>query len=310
MSTETATLAQTERADMQLPRVLCLGLPKGSLQQATLELLEKAGFKFSVSERSYFPSTDDEELRAMLVRAQEVARYVEDGVFDAGITGKDWVMETGADVVTVADLIYSKQSMRPVRWVLAVAEDSEIHAVQDLQGKRIATEVVNLTRRWLAERGVEAEVEFSWGATEAKCPELVDAIVEVTETGTSLRANRLRILEVLMESNTQLIANKQAWQDPWKRRKIENIAMLMEGAIRAENRVGLKMNARKADVDKIVRMLPAMRRPTISPLAADGEAWVAIETIIEEKEVRRLIPELKRAGAEGIIEYPLNKVIP
>lgn len=310
MSTETATLAQTERADMQLPRVLRLGLPKGSLQQATLELLEKAGFKFSVSERSYFPSTDDEELRAMLVRAQEVARYVEDGVFDAGITGKDWVMETGADVVTVADLIYSKQSMRPVRWVLAVAEDSEIHAVQDLQGKRIATEVVNLTRRWLAERGVEAEVEFSWGATEAKCPELVDAIVEVTETGTSLRANRLRILEVLMESNTQLIANKQAWQDPWKRRKIENIAMLMEGAIRAENRVGLKMNARKADVDKIVRMLPAMRRPTISPLAADGEAWVAIETIIEEKEVRRLIPELKRAGAEGIIEYPLNKVIP
>lgn len=310
MSTETATLAQTERADMQLPRVLRLGLPKGSLQQATLELLEKAGFKFSVSERSYFPSTDDEELRAMLVRAQEVARYVEDGVFDAGITGKDWVMETGADVVTVADLIYSKQSMRPVRWVLAVAEDSEIHVVQDLQGKRIATEVVNLTRRWLAERGVEAEVEFSWGATEAKCPELVDAIVEVTETGTSLRANRLRILEVLMESNTQLIANKQAWQDPWKRRKIENIAMLMEGAIRAENRVGLKMNARKADVDKIVRMLPAMRRPTISPLAADGEAWVAIETIIEEKEVRRLIPELKRAGAEGIIEYPLNKVIP
>ena len=239
-----------------------------------------------------------------------MARYVEDGVFDAGITGKDWVLETGADVVTVADLIYSKQSMRPVRWVLAVAEDSDIRSVQDLQGKRIATEVVNLTRRWLAERGVEAEVEFSWGATEAKCPELVDAIVEVTETGASLRANRLRILEVLMESNTQLIANKQAWQDPWKRRKIENIAMLMEGAIQAENRVGLKMNARKADVEKIVRMLPAMRRPTISPLAADGEEWVAIETIIEEKEVRRLIPELKRAGAEDIIEYPLNKVIP
>lgn len=310
MSTETATLTRTERPDEQPRRVLRLGLPKGSLQQATLELLEKAGFKFSIRERSYFPSTDDEELSAMLVRAQEMARYVEDGVFDAGITGKDWVLETGADVVTVADLIYSKQSMRPVRWVLAVAEDSDIHSVQDLQGKRIATEVVNLTRRWLAERGVEAEVEFSWGATEAKCPELVDAIVEVTETGASLRANRLRILEVLMESNTQLIANKQAWQDPWKRRKIENIAMLMEGAIRAENRVGLKMNARKADVEKIVRMLPAMRRPTISPLAADGEEWVAIETIIEEKEVRRLIPELKRAGAEDIIEYPLNKVIP
>lgn len=310
MSTETAFAVTTSADKTQTRRVLRLGLPKGSLQQATLELLEKAGFKFSVSERSYFPSTDDEELSAMLVRAQEMARYVEEGVFDAGITGKDWVLETGADVVTVADLIYSKQSMRPVRWVLAVAEDADIRSVQDLQGKRIATEVVNLTRRWLAERGVEAEVEFSWGATEAKCPELVDAIVEVTETGASLRANRLRILEVLMESNTQLIANKQAWQDPWKRRKIENIALLMEGAIRAEHRVGLKMNARKADLEQIIQMLPALRRPTISPLASDGEEWVAIETIIEEKEVRRLIPELKRAGAEGIIEYPLNKVIP
>ena len=289
--------------------VLRLGLPKGSLQDATLELLRRAGYNFSVSQRSYFPSTDDDELTAMLVRAQEMARYVMDGVFDAGITGRDWVIETDADVVAVADLVYSKASMRPVRWVLAVPEDSDIHTVHDLAGKRIATEVVNTTRKWLSENGVEADVEFSWGATEAKCPDLVDAIVEVTETGTSLRANNLRIVEVLMESNTQLIANKVAWDNPWKRRKIENIAMLMQGAIRAEGRVGLKLNARRTDADAIIALLPALRMPTVSNLA-NGDEWLAIETVIEERQVRRLIPELKRAGAEGIIEFELNKIIP
>ena len=290
-------------------QILRLGLPKGSLQDATLELLRRAGYNFSVSQRSYFPSTDDDELTAMLVRAQEMARYVMDGVFDAGITGKDWVIETDADVVPVADLIYSKASMRPVRWVLAVPEDSDIHTVHDLAGKRIATEVVNTTRKWLAGHGVEADVEFSWGATEAKCPDLVDAIVEVTETGTSLRANNLRIVEVLMESNTQLIANKTAWESSWKRTKIENIAMLMQGAIRAEGRVGLKLNARRVDADAIIALLPALRMPTVSNLA-NGDDWLAIETVIEERQVRRLIPELKRAGAEGIIEFELNKIIP
>jgi ATP phosphoribosyltransferase len=288
--------------------LLRLGLPKGSLQQATLDLLEKAGHRFTVSDRSYFPSTDDEELKAMLVRAQEIARYVEDGVFDAGITGLDWIAETEADVHVVADLMYSKASFRKVRWVLAVPEASDIHGVQDLQGKRIATEVVGLTRRWLEQHGVEADVEFSWGATEVKAPDLVDAIVEVTETGSSLRANKLRIVETLLESNTQLIANRAAWEDPWKRRKIENVALLLEGAICAEGKVGLKMNARRSDVGAIVRLLPALRNPTIAPLFS--EDWVAIETIIEEREVRRLIPELKRAGAEGLIEYPLNKMIP
>jgi ATP phosphoribosyltransferase len=289
--------------------VLRIGLPKGSLQTATFELLQRAGYHFSVHDRSYFPSIDDDELNAMLVRAQEMARYVEDGVFDAGITGKDWILETDADVVPVADLIYSKSSMRPVRWVLAVPEDSDIHSVQDLEGKRIATEVVNLTRRWLEKHGVKADVEFSWGATEAKCPELVDAIVEVTETGTSLRANKLRIVEELLTSNTQLIANKAAWEHPWKRRKIENIALLMEGAIRAEGRVGLKLNVRKEDAARVIALLPALRMPTVSPLAF-SEEWVAIETVIEERQVRKLIPELKRAGAEGLIEYELNKIIP
>lgn len=294
---------------IEAPRILRLGLPKGSLQEATFDLLDRAGYSFGVRERSYFPSTDDEELTAMLVRAQEMARYVQDGVFDAGITGKDWVVETSSDVVAVADLIYSKNSMRPVRWVLAAPEDSDIHSVQDLVGKRIATEVVNITQQWLDRNGVKADVEFSWGATEAKCPELVDAIVEVTETGSSLRANKLRIVETVMESNTQLIANKAAWEDRWKREKIENIALLMEGAIRADGRVGLKLNARQGDVHKIVQLLPALRRPTVSPLA-NGDDWVAIETVIEERQVRRLIPELKRAGAEGIIEYQLSKIIP
>lgn len=305
--TEAQSVPTTQSSD-ETP-VLRLGLPKGSLQESTFDLLHRAGYAFSVRERSYFPSIDDDELTAMLVRAQEMARYVEDGVFDAGITGKDWISETSADVVPVADLIYSKASMRPVRWVLAVPEDSDIRSVKDLAGKRIATEVVNLTRRWLEAHAVEAEVEFSWGATEAKCPELVDAIVEVTETGSSLRANKLRIVDVLMESNTQLIANRQAWDDPWKRQKIENIALLMQGAIRAEGRVGLKLNARKEDARQVIDLLPALRMPTVSSLAFDEE-WVAIETVIEERMVRQLIPALKRAGAEGIIEYALNKIIP
>ncbi|GAB5519278.1 MAG: ATP phosphoribosyltransferase [Rhodothermales bacterium] len=306
----TAVLDQpTSTTNTNEEPMLRLGLPKGSLQESTFDLLRRAGYSFKVTSRSYFPSIDDDELTAMLVRAQEMARYVEDGVFDAGITGKDWVLETNSDVVPVADLIYSKSSMRPVRWVLAAPEDSDINSVHDLEGKRIATEVVHMTQRWLDEHGVNAEVEFSWGATEAKCPELVDAIVEVTETGSSLRANNLKIVEVLMSSNTQLIANKEAWANPWKREKIEAIAMLMEGAIRAEGKVGLKLNARREDAREVINVLPALRMPTVSPLAL-GEDWVAIETVIEEKEVRRLIPELKRAGAEGIIEYELNKIIP
>lgn len=308
-SLKTASETETAAGNGQAPPVLRLGLPKGSLQTATLDLLTRAGYKFSATERSYFPSADDPELTAMLVRAQEMATYVEDGVFDAGITGKDWIIETDSDVVAVADLIYSKSSMRPVRWVLAVPEDSPIQSVQDLQGKRIATEVTHITRTWLEKNGVEAEVEFSWGATEAKCPELVDAIVEVTETGSSLRANKLRIAEVLMESNTQLIANKAAWEDPWKRQKIENIALMMDGAIRAEGKVGIKMNARRQDARSIIDLLPALRMPTVAPLAF-GEDWVAIETVVEERTIRGLLPELKRAGAEGIIEYALNKIIP
>ncbi|MEW5800404.1 MAG: ATP phosphoribosyltransferase, partial [Bacteroidota bacterium] len=286
---------------------LKLGLPKGSLQESTLQLMSKAGFNFSVSSRSYFPSVDDEELEAMLIRAQEIARYVEDGVFDAGLTGYDWVIENGVDVVSVCDLVYSKQSMRKVQWVLAVHENSPVQSVKDLEGKRIATEVVGITQAYLKQHGVNAIVEFSWGATEVKTPDLVDAIVEVTETGSSLRANKLRIVDVVLESNTKLIANKQSWNDPWKRMKIENLAMLLQGAINAGNRVGLKMNLRKTDLEKITSLIPALRKPTVSQLSDPD--WVAIETIIEEKVVRSIIPELKRAGAEGIIEYPLNKVI-
>jgi ATP phosphoribosyltransferase len=286
---------------------LRLGLPKGSLQEATFNLMHKAGFHFSVSSRSYFPSIDDEELEAMLIRAQEIPRYVEDGVFDCGLTGKDWIMENGVDIVEVSDLVYAKQSMRPVRWVLAVHESSSVKTVKDLQGKRIATELVRVTQEYLKKNKVRAEVEFSWGATEVKTPELVDAIVEVTETGSSLRANKLRIVETILESTTKLIANKQSWKDPWKREKIENMAMLLHGAINAEGKVGLKMNLRRADLEKIIGLIPALRRPTISSLA-DSD-WIAIETIIDENVVRKIIPRLKRANAEGIIEYPLNKVI-
>jgi ATP phosphoribosyltransferase len=286
---------------------LKLGLPKGSLQESTFTLLSKAGFHFSVSNRSYFPSVDDEELEAMLIRAQELPRYVEDGVFDAALTGYDWIVESGADVISVSDLVYSKQSMRKVKWVLAVHESSTVNSVKDLEGKRIATEVVNITKNYLAKNNVHAAVEFSWGATEVKTPDLVDAIVEVTETGSSLRANKLRIVDVLLESNTKLIANKKSWNDAWKREKIENLAMLLQGAINAGSKVGLKMNLRKSDVDKVLQLIPALRKPTISQLADDQ--WIALETIIDEDVVRKIIPQLKRAGAEGIIEYPLNKVI-
>jgi ATP phosphoribosyltransferase len=286
---------------------LKLGLPKGSLQDATFALFQRAGYNFTVSSRSYFPVTDDDEIQAMLVRAQEVARYVEEGVFDAGLTGKDWILENGAQVVEVLDLCYSKQSMRPCRWVLAVPETSPVKGVKDLQGKKIATEVVRITRDYLARHGVEAEVEFSWGATEVKAPDLVDAIVEITETGSSLRANKLRIVDEVLTTTPRLIANKAAFEDEWKRRKIENIALLLQGAIEAEGQVGLKLNCPRDKVKDIVALLPALKRPTISPLADDG--WVALETILKEKEVRTMIPLLKRAGASGIIEYPLNKVI-
>lgn len=286
---------------------LKLGVPKGSLQESTFSLLSKAGFHFSVSSRSYFPSVDDEELEAMLIRAQELPRYVEDGVFDAALTGYDWIVESGASVVSVSDLVYSKQSMRKVKWVLAVHESSAVTSVKDLEGKRIATEVVSITKNYLAKNKVNATVEFSWGATEVKTPDLVDAIVEVTETGSSLRANKLRIVDVVLESNTKLIANKKSWEDAWKREKIENLAMLLQGAINAGSKVGLKMNLRKSDVDNVLQLIPALRKPTISQLADDQ--WIALETIIDEDVVRKIIPQLKRAGAEGIIEYPLNKVI-
>lgn len=286
---------------------LKLGLPKGSLQEATLNLLHKAGFHFSLSSRSYFPSIDDEELEAILIRAQEMATYVEQGIFDAGLTGEDWILETRADVVEVADLVYAKASLRPVRWVLAVAEDSDIQSVYDLEGKRIATEVVNIARDYLARKGVQAQVEFSWGATEAKVPHLVDAIVEVTETGSSLVANRLRVVDTVLVSTTKLIANKQSWQDEWKRSKIENMATLLQGAILAEEKVGLKMNVRREDLERVLPLLPSLQTPTVSPLV--DENWVALEVIVDERTVRQIIPELKRAGAQGIIEYPLNKVI-
>ena len=288
-------------------QILKLGLPKGSLQESTFSLFKKAGYGFSVSSRSYFPSTDDNELEAMLVRAQEIARYVEEGIFDAGLTGKDWILENDADVHEVMDLCYSKQSMRPCRWILAVPEDSPIKSVKDLEGKHIATEAVKMTQSYLEKNGVQAEVEFSWGATEVKTPDLVDAIVEITETGSSLRANKLRIVDELLVTTPRLIANRSSWEDPWKRRKIENMALLLEGALNAEGRVGLKLNCPREGLDKVLGILPSMKNPTISRLSDDE--WVAVETILLETEVRSIIPELKDAGARDIIEYPLNKVI-
>ena len=286
---------------------LKLGIPKGSLEVATVDLFRRAGFNISISSRSYFPAIDDPEVECMLIRAQEMARYVEDGILDAGLTGYDWVIENDADVVTVADLIYAKQSFGKVRWVLAVPESSCVQMVSDLEGKIIATELVGATKKYLAKNGVTAKVEFSWGATEVKPPVLADAIVEVTETGSSLRANKLRIVETVMESNTQLIANKQCWADGWKRQKLEDIRMLLEGAIAALGKVGLMLNVNKENLEAVLGVLPALKNPTISPLS-DG-AWFAVNTILDESTVRSIIPRLKQAGAQGIVEYPLNKIV-
>jgi len=286
---------------------LKIGLPKGSLEVATFQMFKKAGFNISRSERSYFPIIDDEELEAVLIRAQEISRYVEEGVLDVGLTGQDWIMENKSRVVEIADLIYAKQGLRPVRWVVAVPKDAPIKSVKGLKGKRIATELVNVTKAYLRKNKVKAEVEFSWGATEVKPPELVDAIVELTETGSSLRANNLRIIDTVMESTTKLIANKKAYQDKWKKKKIDNIALLLKGALRAEEKVGLKMNVPQDKLKKVISILPAMRTPTISTLSEKN--WCALETIIDEKTVRDIIPKLKGAGAQGIIEYALNKVI-
>ncbi|HZQ90160.1 MAG TPA: ATP phosphoribosyltransferase [Terriglobales bacterium] len=286
---------------------LRLGIPKGSLQEATLQLFARAGLNVYTSPRSYFASTDDPEIECMLIRAQEMARYVEHGVLDAGLTGRDWVVESGLEVVSVADLIYAKQSRGKVRWVLAVPEDSRFQNARDLEGCIIATELVSVTRNWFAERGVNVTVEFSWGATEVKPPMLADAIVEVTETGSSLRANRLRILETVLESNTQVIANGKAWEDAARRRKIENLALMLCGAIAAQGRVGLMLNVEKRDLTNVLAVLPALKRPTISQLSDDG--WVAVNTVIEETAAREIIPRLKAANAQGIVEYPLNKVV-
>lgn len=286
---------------------LILGLPKGSLQNATLDLFEKAGWNIYVSSRSYRPTSDDKELGLRLIRAQEIGRYVDHGFLDCGITGKDWIAENRADVEVICDLAYSRASTNPTRWVLVVPEDSPIKTVEDLEGKRIATESVGLTNDFLKSKGVNAEVEFSWGATEVKVPELVDAIVDVTETGSSLRANKLRIVDTLMESFPQFVANKSSYQDPWKKEKIDRIAMLLNAAQAARDVVGLKMNVPSDDLEKLLEKLPALRNPTISKLA--DENWVAIETVLEESVVRTLIPELKSLGAEGIIEYPLNKLV-
>lgn len=286
---------------------LILGLPKGSLQNATLDLFEKAGWNIYVSSRSYKPTSDDKELELRLIRAQEIGRYVDHGFLDCGITGKDWIAENRADVEVICDLAYSRASTNPTRWVLVVPEDSPIQTVQDLEGKRIATESVGLTNDFLKSKGVNAEVEFSWGATEVKVPELVDAIVDVTETGSSLRANKLRIIDTLMESFPQFVANKNAYKDEWKRQKLERIGMLLKAAQAARDVVGLKMNVPSEDLDKLLDKLPALRNPTVSKLADDN--WVAIEIVLEESVVRTLIPELKSLGAEGIIEYPLNKLV-
>jgi ATP phosphoribosyltransferase len=291
---------------------LKLGLPKGSLQDATVRLFERAGFKVIVSERSYVPAIDDPELAPMLLRAQEMARYVEQGVLDCGITGADWVLENGSQVERVAELVYAKRTRHPVRWVLAVPAASTVKTLKDLQGKRIATELVNVTRKYLADHGVTADVEFSWGATEGKVGAgLVDAIVELTETGQTLVANGLRIIETICESTTQLIANRAALADPWKRRKMESLKTLLAGAVEADGKVGLKLNVPEAKLKQVMAALPAMKRPTVSKLwAQDGaDPWWAVETVIEERQVKALVPKLKDAGAQDIIEYPLNKVI-
>jgi ATP phosphoribosyltransferase len=284
-----------------------LGLPKGSLEESTKNLFAKAGWKIATSSRSYKPTINDPELDGRFVRAQEVSRYVEHGFFDCGLTGFDWVQENGSDVVEVMDLIYSRASVLKSRWVLCVPEDSLVKSIADLAGKRVATELVNTTKRFFEAKGVAAEIEFSWGATEVKVPDLVDAIVDITETGSSIRANKLRIIDTLLETNTKLIANKVSWANPAKRKKIETLALLLRGALEAESKVGLKLNAPKKALELIVRAMPSLRNPTISPLS--NSDWVALETIIDESVVREIIPQLKELGAEGIVEYPLNKVI-
>lgn len=287
---------------------IVVGLPKGSLQEATFMMLKKAGFSVNIGSRSYVPTVDDPEIEARLLRAQEISRYVEHGMLDAGITGYDWILENDSDVIEVADLVYAKQGLRPVRWVLAVPEDSKIRSVKDLKGKRIATEAVGLTRAYLRRNKVKAEVEFSWGATEVKAPELVDAIVEITETGSSLRANNLRVVETVLESTTKLIANRKAWKDPWKRRKIDQLAVLLKGALSAETKVLIKMNVRQDRLQDVLVILPALHAPTINSLSSEG--WYSIESVVDEPVVREIIPQLKAAGAEGIIEIGLNKVVP
>ncbi len=292
---------------MSTEKRLKLGIPAGSLQEATAELFRRAGYKITFNSRSYFPTIDDEDIECVLIRAQEMARYVEDGVLDAGLTGHDWIMENGADVVEVAELIFSKVSRRPVRWVLCVPEDSPFKTVQDLQGKRIATEAVGLTQRYLDKHGVKAKVEFSWGATEVKPPKLADAIVEVTETGSSLRANQLRIMDEVLTSTPRFIANKVAYADAWKQQKIDDIVLMLRGAMAAEGKVGLMMNVPRASLQQVLSLLPALQQPTVSSLA--DEKWVDVNTILDESIVRHIIPRLKAAGARGIVEYPLSKII-
>ncbi|MEM7013045.1 MAG: ATP phosphoribosyltransferase [Verrucomicrobiota bacterium] len=287
---------------------LMFGFPKGSLQNATADLFQKAGFNVYISSRGYKPKCDDSELAMRLLRAQEIGRYVHQGFLDCGITGKDWIAENGADVEVICDLQYSKATASPTRWVLAVPEDSDIKSIEDLEGKRIATEAVGLTEQLLEARGVKANVEFSWGATEVKVPELVDAIVDITETGSSLRANNLRIVDELMQSYPQFVANKEAYADDWKREKMARIALLLQSALNARDKVGLKMNLPENNLQKLLACLPSLRRPTVANLAEEG--WVAVETVIDEAVVREIIPELKTLGAEGIIEYPLNKLVP
>jgi ATP phosphoribosyltransferase len=288
-------------------QILKLGIPAGSLQEATGRLFARAGYQITFASRSYYPAIDDPEIQCTLIRAQEMARYVQDGSLDCGLTGHDWIMENDARVVEVAELVFSKVSRRPVRWVLAVPNDSPIRTVKDLQGKRVATEVVNLTRRWLAGHGVTAQVEFSWGATEVKPPRLADAIVEVTETGSSLRANGLRIVCDILQSTTRFIANEEAYRDPWKKEKIDDLVLMLRGAITADGKVGLMMNVRRAQLSEVVALLPALQKPTVSSLS--DEEWVAINTIIDESIVRHIVPRLKAAGATGIVEYPLSKII-
>jgi ATP phosphoribosyltransferase len=287
---------------------LKFGIPKGSLQQATVNLFEKSGWKINVNDRSYFPDINDEEIECNICRAQEMPRYVENGTIDAGLTGKDWIEENESDVVVVDDLIYSKTSQKPARWVLAVPSDSNLKRLEDLQGKKIATELVNYTRRYFKEKNIDVKIEFSWGATEAKVVSgLVDAIVEVTETGSTIRAHGLKIIHEFMESNTQLIANRESYKDPWKKEKIEQITLLLKGALRAENLVGLKMNVPEKKIEAVINILPSLNAPTVAGLYNSN--WVSVETIVDVKTVRDLIPRLRQAGAEGIIEYPLNKVI-